>query len=41
MDDASGLNVEVVLFERDKPHWDRLGEEVVSFETQPDWKPES
>ena len=39
MDDASGLDVEVVLFERDKPHWVRLAEEVVSFATQPDWKP--
>ncbi len=41
MDDASGLDIEVVIFERDKPHWDRLGEDVVSFATQPDWKPES
>ncbi len=41
MDDASGLDIEVVIFQRDKPHWDRLGEEVVSFATQPDWKPES
>jgi hypothetical protein len=40
MDDASGLDVEVVIFERDKPHWDQLGKEVVSFATQPDWKPE-
>ena len=40
MDYASGLSVEVVIFERDKPHWDRLGEEVISFATQPDWKPE-
>lgn len=39
MDDASGLDVEVVIFERDRPHWDRLGKEVVSFATQPDWKP--
>ena len=39
MDDASGLNVEVVILERDRPHWDRLGEEVASFPTQPDWKP--
>lgn len=41
MDDASGLDIEVVIFKRDKPHWDRLGEDVVSFVTQPDWKPES
>jgi len=40
MDDASGLDVEVVKFERDKPPWDGLGE-VVSFSTQPDWKPEN
>jgi hypothetical protein len=39
IDDASGLNIEVVIFERDRPHWDLLGEEVVSFATQPDWKP--
>ncbi|WP_371171341.1 GFA family protein [Aliiroseovarius sp. 2305UL8-7] len=41
MDNACGLDVEVVIFERDKSHWDRLGENVVSFATQPDWKPES
>lgn len=40
MDDASELDVEVVIFERDRPHWDRLGEDAVSFATQPDWKPE-
>ncbi len=40
MDEASGLEVEVVIFERDKPHWDQLGPDVVSFATQPDWKPE-
>ncbi len=39
MDDATGLDVEVVIFQRDKPYWDRLREKVVSFETQPDWKP--
>ena len=40
MDDANGLDVEVVIFERDKTHWDRLGQGVVFFATQPDWKPE-
>ena len=40
MDDAIGLDVEVVIFKRDKPHWDQLGLDVVSFDTQPDWKPE-
>lgn len=39
MDDARGLGVEVVIFERDKPHWDQLGADVVSFDTQPDWTP--
>lgn len=40
MDDANGLHIEVVIFARDKPHWDQLGEDVISFATQPDWKPE-
>jgi len=40
MDNTDGLDVEVVIFERDKPHWDQLGEDVVSFTTQPDWTPE-
>lgn len=40
-DEASGLEVEVVIFERDKPHWDQLGGNVVCFETQPDWTPET
>ena len=40
MDDADGLSVEVVIFERDKPHWDRLGEGVVEFSTQPGWRPD-
>lgn len=40
MDDASGLEVEVVMFERDKQSWDKLGQDVDCFETQPYWKPE-
>lgn len=40
MDDAPGLDVQVVIFERDKKHWDQLGQDVLSFATQPDWKPE-
>lgn len=40
MDDATGLKIEVVIFERDRPHWDQLEEDVVSFRTQPDWKPQ-
>jgi hypothetical protein len=39
MDDATGLEVQVVIFERDKKHWDQLGDDVASFPTQPDWKP--
>ncbi len=41
MDDATGLDIEVVIFERDRLHWDQLGEDVISFAAQPDWKPES
>jgi hypothetical protein len=40
MDVTTGLEVQVVIFERDKKHWDQLGEDVVSFPTQPDWKPD-
>ena len=36
MDDANGLDIAVVIFQRDKPHWDQLGPQVVSFATQPD-----
>ncbi|MHA6296837.1 GFA family protein [Devosia sp. CAU 1758] len=39
MDDAKGLSVEVVIFERDKQHWDHLQSDVVLFNTQPDWTP--
>lgn len=39
LDDANGLKIDVVIFERDKPHWDQLTPDVMSFETQPDWKP--
>ncbi|MEP1930690.1 MAG: GFA family protein [Roseibium sp.] len=41
IDDASGLDVEVIISDLDRPHWARLGDEVVSFATQPDWKPEN
>lgn len=40
MDDSSKLDVEVVIFERDKQHWEQPGQEVMKFATQPDWKPE-
>jgi len=39
MDDATGLSVKVVIFGRDKPHWDDLGADVACFQTQPDWSP--
>jgi hypothetical protein len=41
MDNPSGLEVEVVIYERDKPHWDQLGRDVVCFATQPDWNPDN
>ncbi|MGJ8528122.1 GFA family protein [Maritalea sp.] len=41
MDDATELDVQVVIFERDKKHWDQLGPDVMSFATQPDWKPDN
>lgn len=41
MDDAKDLMVEVVVFARDKQHWDQLGQDVMSFATQPDWKPDA
>lgn len=40
MDDAGDLAVQVVIFARDKPHWDCVGTDVMTFETQPDWTPE-
>lgn len=40
MDNADDLEVQVVIFNRDKPHWDALPETAAIFETQPDWKPE-
>ena len=39
MNDTTGLNVQVVIFARDKMHWDELGPDVAVFDTQPDWKP--
>lgn len=39
MDDAGGLKVQVVIFARDRKHWDALGDDVARFETQPDWTP--
>ena len=39
MDDAGDLTVEVVIYERDKPGWDALTDDVACFATQPDWRP--
>ncbi len=39
MDDAADLAVEVVVYARSKQHWDQLGDDVTTFETQPDWQP--
>ncbi len=41
LDSAADLAVDVVIFARDKPHWDELGEGVQVFETQPDWSPKN
>lgn len=41
MNDAENLTVEVVIFDRDAPHWDQLGPDVMRFDTQPDWTPPS
>lgn len=40
MDDASDLEIGVVIYAGNKPHWDQLEQDVVSFATQPEWKPE-
>lgn len=40
LDDAVGLEVQVVIFEGRKQHWDQLGADVATFETQPDWTPQ-
>lgn len=39
MENAQDLRVEVVIFARDKPHWDEQSIDVMSFDTQPDWQP--
>lgn len=41
MNDASGLTVQAVVFARDRQSWDRLGDEVAIFETQPEWHPDT
>ncbi|WP_368184695.1 GFA family protein [Aestuariibius sp. HNIBRBA575] len=39
MNEPVDLNVQVVIFGRDKPHWDQVDPDVMSFDTQPDWTP--
>jgi len=39
MDDAAGLEVQVVIHAGDAACWDRLGDGVATFRTQPDWRP--
>ena len=39
MDDANELDVEVVIFDRDRQHWDNIDESVTKFSTQPEWSP--
>ena len=40
LNDAADLSVEVVIFARDRPHWDALGSDVTTFDAQPDWTPD-
>lgn len=40
MDTTEALEIQVVIFNRDKQHWDALPETTMIFDTQPDWKPE-
>ncbi len=40
LDDARALEVSVVIFDREKPHWDALPDNTEVFETQPDWTAE-
>lgn len=39
MDDAESLKVEVVIFDRDKQHWDQITDGIPRFATMPDWSP--
>ena len=41
IDDASDLEVAVVIFNRDKPNWAVLSSCVAVFDAQPDWTPET
>lgn len=39
MDNTADLEVQVVIFDQEKRHWDQLGADIVTFAGQPDWKP--
>lgn len=41
IDDARDLCVQVIIFARERKHWDEHGRGVTSFETQPDWIPDA
>ncbi|WP_162142450.1 GFA family protein [Cucumibacter marinus] len=40
-DDPGSFTPEVTVFARDRIRWDQLDPNTESFETQPDWKPDS
>lgn len=40
LDDSSEFEPEVVIFSRNQKKWDNMSESLVSFQTQPDWRPE-
>lgn len=40
-DDSSVFNPEVVIFAQNKKHWDVMDDTLLTFDEQPDWKPET
>lgn len=41
VDDSSGFDPQVTVFARNRNVWDHVDEGLVTFEAQPDWKPET
>lgn len=41
LDSSEGLSPQVAIFTRTRRSWDALDPSIESFETQPDWKPDS
>jgi len=39
-DDPSAFDPQVVIFARNKMHWDVMDKGLATFETQPDWNPD-